>query len=443
LTAAEWSRSWGLRFRARERWSRSLLFVPALYVMGALLLAEVVTAVEGDRDLLALGLDPDTARAMLSAVAGGMIAFTGLVVSVAVLVVQFGASQYTPRLVNLFRRDPRVKHSLGIFLAPTIFALVSLRKIGESDATAVPSLTVAVSTLLLIAALLAFLLLTAGLLDLLRPRRVIGQVVRQAREAIDQTYPAPLGAEPSPTRAAPPAVTQVVHLAGGPGVLSALDRGLLVRAAQRADAVVEVCRPIGAYVPTGAELYLVRGGTSPVEEQDLRNAALLDEERTLAQDPAFALRIVVDVAIRALSPAVNDPTTAVQALDGLGSLMGMLAGRDLGDRGALADADGRLRVMYPTPTWEDLVALAFTEVRRYGADSPQVPRRMTALIHDLLAHTPELRHGPLVDQLRRLEAAVHEAVADPAERARYLEPDILGLGTHRRVGARDTAKGTV
>jgi len=197
LSAGERSPSWRLRFRLREWLARSLVLVPSLYIVGALALAEAVSALEGDHDLLGLRMDADTARTSLSAVAGGMIAFTGLVVSLAVLVVQFGASQYTPRLVSRFRRDPVVKHALGIFIAPAIYALVSLRIIGRDGSHVVPSLTVSLAVLLLIVAVLAFFVLVSRLLDLLRPRRVIAQIVEQATVAIDDVYPFALGKTPS------------------------------------------------------------------------------------------------------------------------------------------------------------------------------------------------------------------------------------------------------
>jgi uncharacterized membrane protein len=118
-----------------------------------------------------------------------MIAFTGLVVSIAVVVVQFGASQYTPRLVSRFRRDPIVKHALGAFIAPAIFSLVSLGSIGRNGATVVPSVAITVALALLIGAVLAFYGLVGRLLDLLRPRRIVGQIVDDAARAIRETYP--------------------------------------------------------------------------------------------------------------------------------------------------------------------------------------------------------------------------------------------------------------
>lgn len=193
LSASERSRAWGTRFRARELLARSLVVVPCLYIALALALGELVPVIEGNRDLLGLRLDPDTARTILSAVASGMIAFAGLVVSIAVVVVQFGASQYTPRLVARFRSDPIVKHALGVFVAPTIFALVSLRNIGRNHSRVVPSLTVGLNLVLVIAALVVFFILVSRLLDLMRPRRVIAQVVERASHAIRDTYPFALG----------------------------------------------------------------------------------------------------------------------------------------------------------------------------------------------------------------------------------------------------------
>ena len=357
-----------------------------------------------------------------------MIVFTGLVVSIAVVVVQFGASQYTPRLVNGFRRDPRVKHSLGIFIAPAIYALVALPTIGQHDSRFVPGLTVAVSLALLLAAVIAFFLLVAGLLDLLRPRRVIGGVVRQAVGAIRQTYPA---AERPGTLPAPPdtEVSESVSHLGGPGVVSALDRGRLVRAAKAADATVEVCVPVGGYVPRGEPLFLVRGEFTGVDVHELRRSVMFAEERTITQDPAFAIRALVDLALRALSPAVNDPTTAVQALDGLDSLLGELASRDLKGHGVVVDVHERVRLVYPTPAWSDLLDLSLTEIRRYGADTPQIPRRMRALLERLLTVAPEDRHELIRLQLSRLDDAIDAAYPGAAERELARQADPLGLGS--------------
>jgi uncharacterized membrane protein len=433
LSAPERSRWWAWRFRLREAWAHSLVIVPCVYIVAAVALGELVPRVEGSRDVLSLGLDADTARTILSSVASGMIAFTGLVVTIAVVVVQFAATQYTPRLVARFRGDPLVKHALGVFVAPTIYALVGIRNIGRHGATIVPSLTVVVGLGLLIAALVVFFVLVGRLLDLMRPRRVVARLVERGGSAIREAYPFPVGAGP---RSAPPAVTPVTATIRHPGrarVLSALDRGRIVRIAGAADVVIEVALGIGATVPTNSPLFFVHGRADRVDPADLRRAALLAEERTIAQDPAFALRALVDIALRALSAAINDPTTAVQVLDGIEELLIELAGRDL-ERGAITGSDGALRLVYPNPSWTELLDLAVTEIRVSGADSPQIARRLRALLLNLANTVPVVCGDAVAAQVARLDVAVGAAYPDPVERAHALQADRVGIGGAAPVG---------
>ena len=426
LSASERSASWRTRFLLREWVAGSLFVIPTLYMAVALGLAESLARIEGSRDVLSLNFENDTARTFYSAVAGGMIAFTGLVVSIAVVVVQFGASQYTPRLVSRFRRDPIVKHALGAFIAPAIFSLVSLGSIGRNGATVVPSVAITVALALLLGAVLAFYGLVGRLLDLLRPRRIVGQIVDHAARAIRDAYPFAL--RDAPPLAEYPPVTSVVHHEGRPGVVSALDRARLVRAATAAGAVIEVRFGIGGYVPPGADLFAIRGAAEDVDRVELSKGVILAEERTITQDPAFALRAIVDIALRALSPAVNDPTTAVQALDGIDALLMEFAARDL-ERGRITGEDGALRVVYPNMVWEDLLDLALTEIRHYGADTPQIARRMRALLLGLAEQAPAARRGALDDHLARLDTAVRAAYPDAAERAYAETPDHLGISS--------------
>lgn len=418
--------SWGARFRAREWLDRSWIVVPSLYIVAALVLGRLVPSLEsGDVGPFGLSLDRDSARSILEAVAGGMIAFTGLVVSVAVVVVQFGASQYTPRLVLRFRRDMVVKNALGIFIAPAIYALVSLVAVGDGD---VPNLTVTVAVALLIGAVFGFFTLVARLLDLLRPRRLYGQLLAGCERAIDQVYPQPYdGAAPAADAALPPS-REVVRHRGDSGVLSALDRASLAGIASAAGATIEVALPIGSYVHHGDPLFRLRGESdTAIPHKQLERAAIVAEERTLTQDPAFAIRAIVDIAIRALSPAVNDPTTAVQGLDVLEAILDRLARRDLG-AGLVRDDGGTPRVLYPAPDWPDLLDLALTEIRLYGAPSHQIARRMRALLAALLGNVPEPRRPALEAQLALLDAAIERAHPDPAERAIAAAADHMGLG---------------
>ena len=129
------------------------------------------------------------------------------------------------------------------------------------------------------------------------------------------------------------------------------------------------------------------------------------DERTIEQDPAFALRIIVDTAIRALSPAVNDPTTAVHALDSVEVVVRELAGRDLA-ASLTRGPDGAVRLAWRTPGWADMLDLAFDEIRAYGAASVQVCRRLRAVLEDLRAATPAVRHAAIDEHLERLDVAI-------------------------------------
>ena len=154
----------------------------------------------------------------------------------------------------------------------------------------------------------------------------------------------------------------------------------------------------------------------------------LGEERTFDQDPAFALRMMVDIANRALSPAVNDPTTAVQVLDHIGEVLGLIGRTDLDARTKLVGADEPAAVVMVTRRWEDYVTLGFTEIREFGASSVQIMRRLRAQLEDLL-QTVRLEHrAPVEEELRRLDATVADGWRDSVDLDRASQADRQGIG---------------
>jgi uncharacterized membrane protein len=175
----------------------------------------------------------------------------------------------------------------------------------------------------------------------------------------------------------------------------------------------------------------VFGARTAIDERLLRRAIVVDEERTFEQDPKYAIRLLVDIAIRALSPAVNDPTTAVQALDQIGDLLLRLARRRL-DIGTYRDSDGVARLIVRYPTWEDFLRVSLDEIRSYGATSVQVMRRMQALVADLLSVTPKERHAALISWQKRLERTIAHSFPDREDRLDASEEDRQGLGVPRR-----------
>ncbi len=402
--------------------------IPSVYLATALALGELTPKFEPLSDTpLEITISAENARAMLSTIAGGMITFTGIVVSVAVLVVQFGAGQYTPRLVLRFRRDPAVKHALGMFVAPAMYALVSLRAIDNQGTGDVPNFAVTIAVLLTVIAVIGFFFLTARLTDLLRPRKLFARLAHQCAHAIHDVYPCALGSEQGFDPANLAQTTAVIEHRGPPGVLSAIDTYRLRRLAVKYDCVIEVLWPVGSFLPVRAPLFRVHGDSPPVDETALDRCALLADERTITQDPEFAIRAIVDIAVRALSPAVNDPTTATESLDTLAALLHLMSHRDLGQR-RFSDDAGNLRVLCPAADWPEMLDLAVTEIRHYGIHAPQVTRRLRAVLDGLMQIAPPERHDAVRHQLALLDDGLDHAYANESERVFAEIPDHIGLG---------------
>jgi uncharacterized membrane protein len=160
----------------------------------------------------------------------------------------------------------------------------------------------------------------------------------------------------------------------------------------------------------------------------LRGGVAIGPERTMEQDPRFAFRIIVDIANKALSPAINDPTTAVLALDQIHRLL-MYVGKRRLDAGQTRDAHGRLRLCYGTPDWTGFVSLAVTEIRHYGASNMQVARRLQAMLAHLLDVMPEARKAVLQQELSLLQRAIQRSFPDDEDRARAQVGDFQGIGS--------------
>jgi uncharacterized membrane protein len=184
-------------------------------------------------------------------------------------------------------------------------------------------------------------------------------------------------------------------------------------------------------VVEGTPLIRVHGAKQTANERAWRDVVELGFDRTFEQDPKYAIRLLVDIAIKALSPAVNDPTTAVQALDQIEDLLLQLGRRRL-DIGVVRDAYGVVRIVIPYPTWDDFVILAFDEIRFYGATSVRVMRRMKALTSDLISALPRERHDSLKHYQVRLAATIQRSFEDEEERREASIEDRQGLGIPRR-----------
>jgi uncharacterized membrane protein len=200
--------------------------------------------------------------------------------------------------------------------------------------------------------------------------------------------------------------------------------------AQKTDAIIEVVYPTGDTVPEGAVFMKVYGGKYNIPDWQLLQTVTFGEQRTIDQDPKYSLRLIVDIAIRALSPAINDPTTAVMALDRLEDLLRLIITRQL-DVGYTFDEAGNVRVIYPTPDWDDFLALAIDEIRYYGARSIQVSRRLLALLNDLHEIAPLNRQAVIKDHIHRVELSIKRTFSDRDDRQEAGQMDRQGIGLTR------------
>ena len=191
--------------------------------------------------------------------------------------------------------------------------------------------------------------------------------------------------------------------------------------------MIEFVPYVGDFIAGGEPLFRLYGGTSAIDEGKLRAAIAFGAERTIEQDATFAFRVLVDIAIKALSKAINDPTTAVVAIDQLHRLLRVVGQRHLRVE-QLRDGTGQVRVIFRTPNWEDFVHLAFCEIRHYGAENIQIARRLRAMIENLIKTLSEFHQPALREQLDLLDRTIEKIYVIPEDLALARIADSQGLG---------------
>jgi uncharacterized membrane protein len=217
-----------------------------------------------------------------------------------------------------------------------------------------------------------------------------------------------------------------------PRSVARLNTGALARQAERSAGVIVMTAAVGDTLVYGSEVLRVHGAKEKLAEQDLMRAIHLKTERTFEQDPRYPIRILVDIAIKALSPAINDPTTAVQAIDQIEDLLRRLGGHEL-ETGVVRDSSGVLRLIIPMPTWEDYLMLAFDEIRQFGAGSLQVMRRLRAALTSIADSTRNAERVEAVQRyLKHLDLVIERSPLDAEDKAMALQEDRQGLGQSRR-----------
>ena len=421
--------AWLNNMLANRRTRFTTWAIPAIYAASAVVAGLTFSRIERYLlpDLVST-LSVSAATAVYSAVASGMIALTGIVFSLVFVMVQFSATAYSPRLVIWIARDPIMSHALGVFVATFLYAIAALAGIDRGASGKVPFISGWLVIGLLVASVALFISLVQRI-TLLQVNRMLVFTGDQGRQVIDTTYPltqAAIAVDVLDQYRTLPKTQSVIHN-GRPRSIQALDLVKLVKLAETSRGVIECALAIGDTVIDSMPLFHIYGFSRPIDEHVLRKAIALGAERTFEQDPKYAIRLLVDIAIRALSPAINDPTTAVQALDQIQDLLVRLSQRRF-ESGAFFDSGGKLRVVVPFATWEDLLGLAFEEICACGAGSMQVMRRMNALLIDLESCVTEERRPAIIFWQSRLKASIARSFASTEERAAALAADRQGLG---------------
>lgn len=431
--------SWLTRYRLYLYLRYSMWIYPAVGILAGW--AALALVIQIDRALgWQMNIGIDTARLIIGTVTGSMFSMMVVVTSAMLVAVQLASAQLTPRVITLLYRNRVKKLALAVFASTFTFSLSLLVRLE----TSVPLLTGYVAAYSFLLNLILFLYFIDSIGKTLRPSTIVGTIAHDGRHVIESVYPLPLfendaqPAPPAPLRGE----ARLTISSMDDGVVLAFDLKGLVTIAQRSHCLIELVPEVGDFVAAGDPLFKIYEGDgelSPdaLSAEALRDSVAIGRERTLEQDPMFALRVIVDIASKALSPAINDPTTAVIVIDQLHQLLRDIGRRQLDD-GMETTSDGRVLLVYRTPNWEDFVSLAVTEIRQYGATSIQVTRRLQAMLENLFETLPEVRRSVLAEELALLSGTIKRAFVDPEEQDRASVGDLQGVGgrspASRRMG---------
>jgi uncharacterized membrane protein len=407
----------------------ALWVLPTISVVVFLLAGAALSQVEVDDDspLAALAFQgtAEDARSLLIVVSSTMITVTGLVFALTIVALQIASGQYSPRLLRNFMRDRGTQLVLSIFVGAFAYSTAGLYTVGiqtSGQEAFVPRLAVSGSLALALASVGVLIYFIHHLAHSIQIDTIMSQVQREASAVIDEVYPHQPGYREAEERCPEPPLEAVGLPSARSGYIQAVDPDPLVRMAVRHDLVVVLARQVGDHVVAGTPIAWAWGrssGRPPPGAGALREAVAeavqVGFERTMVQDVGFGIRRLVDIANKALSPAINDPYTGVQAVHHLSVLLCSLACLRLGDW-IVRDQQGELRVAVPRPKFPDYLRLGTAQIRRFGAAEPAVARALIVLLRDVgtSSATEDRRHA-CVRHIRLVLDDARRATAQPAD----------------------------
>ena len=424
--------------RLRSFWiglRASLWFVPSLIVLGSMLAAVLMSETDGRVGLeLAtrwprlFGASADASRAILAAIATSMVTVAGVVFSITIVALSLTSTQYSPRVLRNFMRDRPTQVVLGVFMGIFAYCLIVLRTIRGADyGDFIPSLAVLAGMVYALAGVALLIYFIHHVAQSIQAASILARISHDTAGAIERLFPQDIGQPPADQAMAPLPRAWTAVRADQDGYVTGIDSDSVLQFAKDRDCIVRLAVATGAFVVAGSPV-IELSGTDLLADGDarrLRGWVSLAPQRTVEQDAAFGLQQLVDVALKALSPGINDPTTACMCIDRLGALLAQLASRRIPDPYRMVQ--GRLRVIAPAPDFASLLKLAFDPVVAHSRGDLQVlSRLLDALGFVRQATADPQRHACLASATRniyrelcRAEPLIRSAPA--RRRARLLE----------------------
>jgi uncharacterized membrane protein len=420
--------SWHDRYRLREFVRSSFWLYPSLAIVLAWLVGKVILAFVPDPGWPRFEQgDLEGLRTSMTAFASSMLTFIVYAVSALLLAVQLASGQTTPRLIRITFGRWQMKFATSAFTFAFGITMLALANTNEASRHA---LLIGLAIVGNVASISVFFWFVQEVGLGLRPVSVLQHIFGEAKDAMDSVYVGafdPARAEVGGADELADKGSRIVRRAGPSGTFLAFGSRDLAALAMRTSCTIELIPQVGDFVSTEDPLARIYPPEATVDEVAINALVAFGPERTMRQDPMFGFRIMVDIASRALSPAVNDPTTAVLAIDQIHRLLRYAGNKALGS-GHVRDLAGNLRLVFPTPDWDDIVGLATTEVRQYGASSAQVARRLRAMLEHLIDRLPPPRAAALGRELDLLARNVERCFAEAEDRRRANIGDFQGLG---------------
>lgn len=379
----------------------SYWFIPALMALGSIGLATLLLSIDSrNRFTLADELGwlyaggPEGARSVLSTVAGSMITVAGVVFSIVIVALVLATQQFGPRLLRNFMRDTGNQIVLGTFIATFIYCLLILRNVrGTEEVSFVPHLSVSLAVVLALVSLAVLIYFIHHVAESIQASNVIASVGRDLEQSIERLFPEN---EPEETNDNPNEVLLRLNRQKEPirtrkgGYIRAIDTGALLDAAKNKDLVLHLCcRPGDFIVPEDPLGYIL--AEEPADEElveTVNEAIILGSRRTLSQDQRLAVNQLVEIAMRALSPGINDPFTAINCIDQLTSALSRFGGRQPAPPYRFDD-EGNLRLVLQPVDFPLLLDAAFSPIYNYGRDSGLVTRHLLKSLTVLARHVTD------------------------------------------------------